>query len=167
MKIKQWISIAIVLFIGTSMIPFASAQDRLGYAGVGIGNSDLDRGGFGDDTAFKIYGGYQFNKWLAIEGAFIDLGDFTSSTQPAISIDGFQATALGTVPLGELFRVFGKAGLFKNGGTDLTYGLGFEWGRKIGVRAEWERFQDVSGGSDVNMISVSAVFNIGTRSQQQ
>ena len=163
MKIKQWMSIAMVLLISASMIPFASAQDRIGYAGVGIGNSDLDRGGFGDDTGFKIYGGYQFNKWLAIEGAFIDVGDFTSSKKGTISIDGFQATALGMVPLGEAFRVFGKAGLFKNGGTDLTYGLGFEWGRKIGVRAEWERFQDVSGGSDVDMISVSAVFSFSAR----
>ncbi len=167
MRIKQWMFLAVVLLTSASMISLAPAQERQGYAGIGIGNADLDKGGYDDETGFKIYGGYQFNKWLAIEGAFIDLGDFKAPNQPTISVDGFQATALGTVPVGESFRVFGKAGLFKNGGTDLVYGLGFEWGRKIGVRAEWERFTDVVGSSDVDMISVSAVFNFGTRGGQQ
>ncbi|MFQ5756980.1 MAG: porin family protein [Acidiferrobacterales bacterium] len=166
MKMKQWVSITIVVFVSASMVPFASATDRRGYAGIGIGNADLDRGGFDDDTGFKIFGGYQFNKNFAVEGAYIDLGDFKSPTQ-LISVDGFQAAASGIIPLAKQFRVFGKAGLFRNGGTDLTYGLGFEWERKIGVRAEWERFDDVFGSSRVDMVSVSAVFSFGTRGESK
>lgn len=159
---KPWLPVAIVLFVGASVISAAYATDRQGYAGVGIGNADLDRSGFDDDTAYKIFGGWQMNKNFAVEGAYIDLGDFKSNISKE-SADGFQATAVGIAPLGEAFRVFGKAGLFANGGTDLTYGVGFEWGRNIGVRAEWEVFTDIAGSADVDMISVSVVFNFGKR----
>ena len=162
MNIRQLLSAAVVAAMCASTIPFASAAERTGYAGVGVGRSSLDESGFDDDTGYKIFGGYQFNKHVAFEGAYIDLGNFTSSSSSSVSVNGFQATALGMVPIGQKFRVFGKAGLFHNGGTDLTYGLGFEWGNKIGVRAEWERFTDVSGSADADMFSASAVFSFGS-----
>jgi hypothetical protein len=161
MNIRQSLSAAVVAVMCASTIPLVNADERTGYAGVGVGRSSLDESGFDDDTGYKIFGGYQFNKHVAFEGAYIDLGDFTSSSS-TVSVDGFQATALGMVPIGQKFRVFGKAGLFHNGGTDLTYGLGFEWGNKIGVRVEWERFTDVSGSADADMLSASAVFSFGS-----
>ena len=161
MNIRQSLSAVVVAAMCVSTVPVVSAADRTGYAGIGVGRSNLDRSGFDDDTSYKIFGGYQFNKNVAFEGAYINLGDFESNSS-TVSVDGFQATALGMVPIGKKFRFFGKAGLFHNGGTDLTYGLGFEWGDKIGVRAEWERFTDVSGSADVDMLSVSVVFSFGS-----
>ncbi len=162
MMIKRWLRIAIILLFGVVMVPLAGATDRWGYGGVGVTDSDLDRSGFDDDTGHKIFGGYQMSKHFAIEVAFIDFGDFKSGTTK-ISEDGFQGTAVGIIPFGEAFRLFGKGGLFRNGGTDLSYGFGLEWGRKFGVRAEWERFADISGSADVDMVSVSFVFNFGKR----
>src|SRR4029077_16966835 len=49
------------------------------------------------DTGFKVFGGYQFNKYFALESGYYDLGDF-----------GFTAF---TVPQGTLHGVLGARGL--------------------------------------------------------
>src|SRR5688572_33463368 len=57
------------------------------YAGFSVGQADVDEsmvipalidpGGNvdGKDGAFKLFGGYQFNRNFALEAAFVDLGD--------------------------------------------------------------------------------------------
>jgi OOP family OmpA-OmpF porin len=42
------------------------------------------------DTGFKVFGGYQFNKYFALESGYYDLGDFgyTSVTVPAGTLHG-------------------------------------------------------------------------------
>lgn len=85
-------------------------------------NSRLDD----SDTGYKIQAGYKFNENFAIEGGYIDLGRMTyntgvgSSAPTLISITGnsgaelkaygFNAEAVGILPLGAGFSVFGKAG---------------------------------------------------------
>ncbi len=162
MMIKRCSRIALVLFLSLVLAPVVGATERWGYAGIGIGDSDLDRNGFDDETGQKIFGGYQVNKFFAVEIAFIDLGDFKSGAS-RVSEDGVQGCAVGMINFGEAFRLFGKGGIFRDGGTDVTYGFGFEWGRKFGVRVEWERFTDIAGSDDVEMLSVSGMFNFGKR----
>lgn len=162
MTIKRCSRVVLVLLFSVAMVPLAGATERWGYGGLGITDSDLDRSGFDDETGYKIFGGYQMNKYFAIEIAFVDFGDFKSGTS-RVSEDGFQGTAVGMINFGEAFRLFGKGGVFRDGGTDVTYGFGMEWGRKFGVRLEWERFADISGSADVEMLSVSGMFNFGKR----
>ena len=42
------------------------------------------------DTGFKVFGGYQFNKYFALESGYYDLGDFgyTSFTVPPGTLHG-------------------------------------------------------------------------------
>jgi OOP family OmpA-OmpF porin len=41
----------------------ASAQEHGIYAGAGVGQAFVDEGAYDDeDTAFSVFGGYQFNK---------------------------------------------------------------------------------------------------------
>ncbi len=71
------------------------------------------------DTGYKLFGGYQFNKYFGLEGGYFDLGQFgfTSTTLPAgsltgnVKIQGLSVGAVGTLPLTERFSAFGRLGL--------------------------------------------------------
>jgi len=68
--------------------------------------------------AYKVFGGYQFNKYFALEGGYFNLGEFgfTSTTAPAGSLDGrmkiqgLNLDVLGTLPLTERLSAIGRVG---------------------------------------------------------
>ncbi len=145
------------------------------------------------DTAWKLFGGYQVNKNFAVEAAYVNLGSLTSNATYATPAgspyrfntdgDGYLLSVVGTLPVNETFAVFAKAGVFawnleatesttlasanaSADGTDMAYGLGVNWriSKQMGLRAEWDRFQDVGGGNnfnkhDVDLYSLGAVFH--------
>lgn len=117
--------------------PFAMADDSGLYVGGNIGQSratiDEERiinslagagfttTGFEDDNrdlGFKLFGGYQFNKYLAIEGGYFDLGkfDFTATGLPPgtlsgnIKVKGVNLDLVGILPITEKFSAFGRVG---------------------------------------------------------
>ena len=71
------------------------------------------------DTGFKVFGGYQFNKYLAMEGGYFDLGDFgfTSFTVPAgtlhgvLGARGLNLDAVLSMPLTDKFSIFARGGV--------------------------------------------------------
>ncbi len=85
--------------------------------GAGLTNTGInnDNRHFG----FKVYGGYEFNPYLALEAGYFDLGQFgfTATTMPAgtlqgdIKVRGANFDAVGMVPLGDNFSLFARAGL--------------------------------------------------------
>lgn len=151
------------------------AEDSGYYGGFGLGRSDSNLGGSTDstDSAWKAFGGYQFNRYFAVEGGYVDLG---STALPGVTFDSkaWQASGVGSVPLTEQFSLTGKLGIAQaetdvSGGgtdhnTDPTYGLGLRYNftRQFGVRGEWERFRvsgnPVAGKSDTDLYSVNAIF---------
>lgn len=70
------------------------------------------------DNTYRIFGGYQFNRYFGLEAGYFDLGrsSFTASTVPAGSLDGnlrfrgYNLDAVGTVPLGEKLSLIGRVG---------------------------------------------------------
>lgn len=168
------------------------------YVGFSAGQSDvdesmvipglLDPGGTvdGKDGAFKLFGGYQFNPNFALEAAFVDLGDvsysgfFTGTPGGPVSggriqNSGLNLSAVGVVPLGERFVLFGKVGMFlwyseatdvtggtffysEEDGSDLSFGLGASMalGPRVSLRAEWERF-DISN-VDVDLVTLGFAY---------
>lgn len=70
------------------------------------------------DTAYKLFGGYQFNRNFAIEAGFFDLGSFgyTVNTTPTgtlngrIKIQGINLDLVGTLPVSERLSVIGRIG---------------------------------------------------------
>lgn len=183
--------------VAGTVVP-ASAIAEGFYLGAGTGQSstditcdlDISCNAKDTDTALKIFAGYQFNPNFGIEGGYYDLGKFSIDgndslfgvTRLAIEVSGLTLAAVGTIPLGERFRIFGKAGLFVwdadvsvesstfgNGslgedGTDPLIGVGasFDLVRNLALRVEWERFLNIGdessiGESDVDLISASLV----------
>jgi OOP family OmpA-OmpF porin len=215
MKIARALSIAasltaLVLTLTTS----AAAEDAGWYTGFNVGQSrakiddtriadGLLNDGFtttsisNDDRhlGFKAFGGYEFNRYFALEAGYFNLGKFgfTADTSPAgslrgdIKLQGANFDAVGSVPLGDKFSLFARAGLnyadakdsFTGTGSvaaidssprkwaaNYKFGFGAEYDftRFIGMRIEAERYRiddAVGNKGDVDLYSAGLVFKFG------
>ena len=139
--------VALALIAG----PFAMAQDSGWYLGANVGKSKakIDDARIintlspglsittihdnNSDTGFKVFGGYSFNKYFALEGGYFNLGKFgyDATTIPAgtlngeIKVNGFNLDAVLSLPITEKFSVFGRVGVDR-AKADVTFvGTGF------------------------------------------
>ena len=203
---KQLLLIALSAALGVSS---AQAADTGFYVGGSFGQStandfngsdiDADLATIGitsststddSDTGWKVFAGYRFMKYLAVEGAYTDLGEFTAHstvTSPSAGIvdssietDAWTISALGILPLGDSFSLFGRVGVniwsadysdtFTIGGipgsasedddgTDWVYGVGAAWNftNNLSLRGEWERYD--LGDGDVDLWSAGLSWN--------
>ncbi|HJW47154.1 MAG TPA: outer membrane beta-barrel protein [Lysobacter sp.] len=138
----------------------ANAQDKGFYAGAGIGQSSVDEGSYDDeDTAFSVFGGYQFNKYLGLETGYVDFGKIEpQGNGAALEGDTAYLTAVGTLPITDKFSAYAKAGVHRwnvddeltgligkndDSGTDPTYGLGAQYRLtdQVAIRGEYSRFE--------------------------
>jgi OOP family OmpA-OmpF porin len=101
---------------GQSMAKIDDTRIANGLVGSGFTSviiSDHDR-----DTGYKVFGGYQFNKNLALEGGVFELGQFgfDAATLPAgtlngtIKLRGINIDLVGSLPITQKFSVFGRIG---------------------------------------------------------
>lgn len=159
----------------------AAAQDVGFYVGAALGQAEHKDACAGattcddKDTAWKIIAGYQFNRNLAVELGYADLGESTASgvvsgvnVSVRAELTAWEVVAVGSLPLMDRLAIYGKLGLFRGevdlsatgtlGGftasgsgsdsnTDLTFGFGvrYDFTRNLAVRAEWQRYPDVGG----------------------
>ncbi len=107
--------------LGLSLSFSASAAEqraRGGYIGGSLGVSSLDDDGAFDGSAFDdsgtaygIFGGYKFFKYLAVEGRYTSFGIFSVSDED-IDIDVLSLHAVGIVPFGASgWELFGQLGI--------------------------------------------------------
>jgi OOP family OmpA-OmpF porin len=187
---KKLIAAAAISMLSTTAV----AQDKGWYVGGAFGQSkakDFCSGVAGpgitcDDTdvTVKGMGGYQVTPNFAVEFGFT-AGGAVEARGPAgtdeIRAAIAEATAVGILPLGDRFSVFGKLGVYSSAvereidtitvrdterttNSDLTYGagVGLAITPKFVLRAEWQRYQDVDAGragkSDVDIISIGMVY---------
>lgn len=92
------------------------------YVGAGIGqfNVQADDLDFDDgDVGFKVFGGYNFLEWLGAEVAYIDGGSAEEtfsdpdlgSAEIGVDITAFTLAGVGTLPIGDMFELYGKLGM--------------------------------------------------------
>ncbi len=149
------------------------------YAGVGIGQSnynDVDETSANTRTeGWKVYGGYQFNKYLGVEGGYTNLNDMTGTkgtVRTEVDTDAWSLSAVLSYPVTDKLSVMGKAGVAymladvqtKNGsaltvtkgddGYEPTYGVGVKYAvfDNLDLRAEWDRYDR----SNMNIDLISA-----------
>ncbi|HSN71024.1 MAG TPA: outer membrane beta-barrel protein [Steroidobacteraceae bacterium] len=175
----------------------ALAQDESGfYAGAAIGQFDVDLdepddiddviSDFDtDDTSWKLFGGWRFNSYFALEAAYIDFGDSGegfdaggSSGDYTIGLNGFAPYLVGSYPFG-MFEVFGKIGYYfydlelnvdiddlggdvfnsDDSGEDVVYavGLGATFLERAHARLEYEII-DIDGTDNLNAYWLSAAW---------
>ena len=140
-------NILFALIAAAAIAPVAAqAADTYVGADVGRGNQKLTVEGVGslkdNATAFKVYGGYEFNANFGIEAGYADLGKssvggngMTITANP----HSLYLAATGTMPLAERFALTGKIGVAKTR-TDVT----------------------ATGASDDHTNQTSLMFGVGT-----
>lgn len=167
--------------IGVSIAAPALSQDSgYYYGGLSVGESRADIDPFGQtsdllpgvsatsavtdtkDTAYRLFGGYQFHRNVAVEAGFFNLGHsgFAVTTSPAGSLtgrtknQGVHLDLVGTLPLTQELSLLGRVGAqhtrstssfsgtgaaagvvdsHKRSGTDYKVGLGVQYAFNPGV----------------------------------
>jgi opacity protein-like surface antigen len=145
----------------------AVAQDSGFYVGAGIGDFGIDVGGFdASDTGYKVFGGYRFIDYLALEAEYLD-GGTVEDAGLEIDVSGFNVSAVGILPLGERFDVFAKLGMLfwdadtnglgSDSGEDFSWGIGggFHFTDQFGMQLEYQGFE-IEDTDTVDMISLGA-----------
>lgn len=144
MKIKNRLVAATFLAGAATLVsPAAMAEDAGWYAGGSLGsaraNSDTSAAQFDaelatlgitatstlseNDTGFKLFAGYQFNKNLAVEGGYVDLGKpielnsvvtvpVAGTVNATIKNSGWNLDVVGILPINDAFSAFAKVGLY-------------------------------------------------------
>jgi OOP family OmpA-OmpF porin len=167
----------------------AQGRDESGlYLGGSVGYSqykDVCKNLFipcdGNDTAWRLFGGYQFNRNWAAEFGYGDFGEaHGSGTIPAggnatfrTNSYGFDLTGIGNLYLTQRLSLFGRLGVYMgrttrdieysafpasnahdaktNSGFTFGAGLGYNLGR-VGVRAEWQRYDNIGTNDNSGII---------------
>ena len=110
--------------VGFSKYADYSVEDLQYYADFFYGPGVFTATGSGDDSSLggKLFVGYNFNKYLALEGFYTNFGEFkvnasafdgidTLSTVDSWKASGFGIAGLGMLPISNSFSLFGKFGL--------------------------------------------------------
>jgi len=186
-------STAIIAVLGLAAAAFAApaaAQTtRGGYLGFNVGQSKFNFSGCSspcDDKGrdYKLFGGFQFNRYAALEVGYSDMGKTTFGAS-RLKATAWEVSGVGTwgVPMGAGgmgLSLLGRLGLYngevtaetpstgatlKHGTTDLTYGVGIQadLSRILSARAEWQRFSKMGGGglgtkADIDNLTVGALW---------
>lgn len=176
-----------VIAAGILLAGTASAAERGFYVGTALGQSKyewtidqtFDLKFDPSQLAFKVFGGYQLNRYIGIEGGYMDLGRGRQNIEGIdLSVDttAFQGSVILSYPVTPLFSPYvrGSAIAYDIDATasdgfttlrasgsdnDFAYGVGamFTSGRGTSqLRLDWEQ-TDIDG-IDVRLISFSAVY---------
>src|SRR5688572_30958478 len=125
-------------------------------AGAGFTNTSIDEDD--SDFGYKLFTGYQFNRYFAFEAGYFDLGDFAfeATTNPAgtlsgeAKVRGINLDAVGIVPFTDNFSAFARVGAnyaetkasFTGTGAVVVPGDGEfkdrDWNPKVGLGLEYD-----------------------------
>ena len=126
-----------------------------------------------NDLSWRLFGGYQFSRYFALELGYHNLGK-ASTPAADVRFDAFDAVGLIALPLGA-FSVHGKFGLMRGGAkgpagkedhVGITYGAGaqYELTRQFALRGEWQRYPGFGGppafgaDTDIDVFTLGALF---------
>lgn len=198
MKTSTLVSVAIAVTAYIAAIPVWAQQPQQSafYIGGAVGQAKAKDACSGTaaagipivcddtDTSWKVFAGYEFNRYVAVEGGWADLGETTASAtvlgtpvNAAVTAKGWEVLGVGSIPFNDQFSVYGKAGFFRwrvNGtvvaagfgsesvedsGTDFTYGVGLRYNftKNIGARLEWQRYNNVGDNATTGQSDVNLV----------
>ncbi|HET7607040.1 MAG TPA: outer membrane beta-barrel protein [Gammaproteobacteria bacterium] len=174
--------VLLALTAGPALAQRNRDDDRAGrnlegfYLGGGVGDfsseiRDIDRPGDVNDVgidftdssnAMKVFAGWNFNRFFAVQGDYIDFGDSSGAVAPSVGstaqmgsndVQGLAPSIVGTIPIGPI-ELFGRLGvifyeidanltggrLIDDSGSDMVWsaGLGIDILDRANLRLEYE-----------------------------
>jgi len=162
---------ALLLTAAIGLAPTVHAADPGFYAGIGLGQGD-DRVLNQTSAAAKLFAGFNFNPFLGVEFAYVNLGsNYVDINGVGFTQDGGSFDIVGYLPLTPYVNFFARGGIYNwtvssnyyygyTTGSSNDYGVGIstEVSPRLWLRGEYQKFLDVAGG-DVNLISVSLAYH--------
>lgn len=139
------------------------------------------------DTSYKLFGGYQFNRNIALEGGYFDLGKNSFNANIAggtlagqSKVRGLNLDLVGTLPLTERFSALARVGVQHawskstasgtgtgagvapsskrdDSGAKVGFGLQYEMSPAVWVRGEVERYRIKNAVGQSNNVDVATV----------
>jgi OOP family OmpA-OmpF porin len=181
---RNWIAVAVLAFASAGQaLAQDSEEQQGGYVGVGIGDfsTELDQLNGANinfdesESAYKLFGGWRWNQFLAAQLDYYDLGRSDSSVglqNLEIETSGFVARIEGTLPL-SFFELFATAGIMFSsvdgnlGGTEVfdesdedpvySVGAGVEIAERFILRLEYEII-DIEAFDDAEAVWFTAAW---------
>lgn len=158
--------------LATACVLFAAnSVYAQGYIGASFGQSDVDVSGYDQADSYQIFGGMNLSQYFGVELAYTNLGEFDNKgAAKTVEVDGFEVTAVGSLPVANSVALFGEAGLYawnmddsvsgSDDGTDLTYGVGvkFQVAPPLKLHVEYQRYDSISDG-DIDTIYGGVAFS--------
>ncbi len=173
--------------LAVALVPFAANAESGFYVGVGFGGANIDAelGETGipeipssideDDTAYKVFVGYNFDLpslILSVEAGYVDFGEpevDLNLGDLVIDPTGIQLWGIAAIEAGPV-DLFAKLGYISwdvdfdfldsnasDDGTDLGYGLGAAFNAgPIQIRGEYELYD--LDDADASMLSLSLIY---------
>jgi OmpA-OmpF porin, OOP family len=142
------------LYLGGGVGDFSSEVRDINSANdvddVGIDFSD-------SSNAMKVFAGWNFNRYFAVQGDYVDFGDSSGFVSPSVQgtndVQGLAPSIVGTIPIGPI-ELFGRLGvmfyeidmnltggrLIDDSGSDMVWsaGLGLDIKDRVNLRLEYE-----------------------------
>ena len=161
------------LYIGGGIGDFSSSIDEVNNLDQ-IDDAGID---FTDgDNATKLFAGWNFNRYFAVQGDYVDFGDQSGAVSPSVSgtsnVKGFAPSLVGTLPIGPV-ELFGRVGMMfynvdvnLNGGqliddsaNDMVWsaGVGIDIADRLNLRLEYEQI-DIPRFDQANAVWLNAAW---------
>ena len=186
---KSVIAIAALAAAAVALPAAAQMSMSSAYVGAGFGQSKFKDACTGTisgvscddkDTAWRLLGGYQFNRNFSAELAYTNLGEAKASgggAEAKVKASVWELDGVGLFPVANQFGIYGKLGLHhgeaklesnipgvdgKDTGNGWTWGAGLQWDvmPQLGLRGEFQRYQKVGGESDnkLDLLMLNAIW---------
>jgi len=160
---------ALVAVLSIAVFPLTAIADSGFFIGAALGSASLDDDFDGltvdsSSTSVRLVGGWRFNEFFAFEAGYHNFGDFEDTvdvggtpTNVSLKADGFTLGVIGSLPMGERFSLFGRAGMFFwDGDADINnvtvatpedsnlyigVGAGYAFTEKFLLTGDWTRYE--------------------------
>ena len=141
-------------YIGAGIGDYSSSVDEINSLD-SIDDAGID---FSDgDNAMKVFAGWHFNQFFAVQADYVDFGESSGAVTPLLSgtsdVQGIAPSIVGTLPLGPI-ELFARVGMMfydvdlnltggrviDESGEDLVYsaGIGIDVLDRLNLRLEYE-----------------------------
>jgi OOP family OmpA-OmpF porin len=160
------------LYIGGGIGDFSSSIDDIDSLTQINDSIDFTDG----DNAMKLFAGWAFNRYFAVQGDWVDFGEQSAAVSPSVgstsNVKGFAPSIVGTLPIGPV-ELFGRVGMMfynldvnLNGGKliddsaeDMVWsaGIGIDIKDRLNLRLEYETV-DIPQFDEANAVWLNAAW---------